>query len=167
MSLDPLLSAPLHIQIHAAAALIAVAVGPLPLYRKKRDRLHKITGYIWVAAMFTVAASAFFIHSFAVIGPFSPLHGFALLTFWSLFTGMRHIFAGRVRAHRATFRALYWFGLMGAGVANFLPDRLINEAVFGGSDNLGWIVIGLATVLLIWIARGGRGAADLALAPQS
>ena len=35
------------------------------------------------------------------------------------------------------------FGLIPAGLANFSPDRRTNEAVFGGSDSLGWIVIGV------------------------
>lgn len=155
MSLEPFLSGPLHIQIHAASAITAVALGPVPLYRKKRDMVHKVTGYIWVVAMFSVALSAFFIHSFAVIGPFSPLHGFALLTFWSLFSGMRHIFAGRVRAHQDTFRSLYWFGLMAASLANFMPERRTNQAVFGGNDSLGWIVIAIGVVIIVGVARGG------------
>lgn len=163
MSLDPFLVAPLHIQIHAVAAVIAVLVGPVPLYRKRRDRLHKVSGYIWVVAMFTVAVSAFFIHSFAVIGPFSPLHGFAFLTFWSLYTGMRHIFAGRQHAHQMTFRSLYWFGLMAAGLANFLPDRRINEALFAGNDALGWIVIAVGVVAVIGAGRRRRTSLMLAI----
>ena len=156
MSLEPFLTAPLQIQIHAIAALTAVVVGPLPLYRKRRDRIHKVAGYIWVTAMFTVAVTAFFIHSVAVIGPFSPLHGFALLTFWSLYSGLRHIFAGRVRAHQLTFRSLYWFGLWAAGLANFLPDRRTNQALFGGNDSLGWIVIALGGLVIFGVARAGR-----------
>lgn len=156
MSFEPLVSAPLQIQIHAAAAVISVALGPLPLYRKRCDRLHKITGYIWVVAMFTVAVTAFMIHSFAVIGPFSPLHGFAILTFWSLWRGVTLARRGDIHAHQATFRSLYWFGLMIAGLANFLPDRRINQAVFGGEDTLGWIVIAAGAVVLVAVARAGR-----------
>ena len=163
MSFDPFLSAPVQIQIHAAAALIAVRLGPVPLYRKRRDRLHKVTGYIWVVAMFTVALSAVFIHSFAVIGPFNPLHGFAILTVWSLFTGMRHIFASRVCGHQMTFRSLYWFGLMAAGLANFLPDRLTNEALFAGNDNLGWIAIAIGVAVVIGVARSGQTSSKLAI----
>ena len=160
MSLQPLLSAPFIIQIHAAAAVVAVVVGPLPLYRKRRDRLHKVVGYIWVAAMFCVATTAFFIHSFAVIGPFSPLHGFAVLTFWSLWRGVTLARQGNIHAHQATFRSLYWFGLMIAGLANFLPERRINEAVFGGQDHLGWIAIALGAVVLIGVSRGGQNRSE-------
>lgn len=156
MSLDPFLSAPTYIQVHAACAMIAVTLGPVALYRKRRDMTHKVTGYIWVMAMFSVAVSSFWIHSFAVIGPFSPLHGLALLTLWSLWTGVNHARHKRITAHKATFRSLYWFGLLIAGLANFLPDRRINQAVFGGNDDLGWIVIGLGAAVLIGIAIGVR-----------
>jgi len=149
MSLDPFLNAPLYIQIHAAAAVTAVLLGPLPLYRKKRDRLHKVTGYIWVIAMLTVATSAFFIHSFAVIGPFSPLHGFALLTFWSLWRAITTVRRGDIRTHQITLRSLYWFGLWAAGLANFLPGRMSNEALFGGADHLGWVVIALGGLVIV------------------
>ncbi|MGJ8610362.1 MAG: DUF2306 domain-containing protein [Octadecabacter sp.] len=164
MSLDPLFAAPLYIQFHAGAAMIAIALGPVALYRQRRDTLHKTVGYVWVLAMLTVAVSAFFIHSFAMIGPFSPLHGLAILTLWSLYKGVQHARAGRISAHRATFRSLYWYGLMIAGLANFLPDRRINQAVFGGEDSLGWIVIGLGACALIWLARRGRNTARTNLA---
>ncbi|MCF2871978.1 DUF2306 domain-containing protein [Octadecabacter sp. G9-8] len=160
MSFEPFLTAPLHIQIHVAAAVISVALGPLPLYRQRRDRLHKISGYIWVIAMFTVALTAFMIHSFAVLGPFSPLHGFALLTFWSLWRGVTLARRGHIHAHQATFRSLYWFGLMIAGLANFMPDRRTNEAVFAGQDHLGWWVIGAGAMVLILVARAGRAKDD-------
>lgn len=149
MSLQPILDAPIQVQIHAGAALMALVLGPVALYRQRRDRTHKTVGYIWVIAMFTVALSAFFIHSFAVMGPFSPLHGFAILTFWSLWQGLYHARAGRIEAHQAALRGLYWYGLLIAGLANFLPDRRINQVVFGGNDDLGWIVIGLGIGLII------------------
>lgn len=167
MSLAPFLDAPMQIQVHAFAALTAVTIGPIALYRRQRDRIHKYVGYVWVLAMLTVAVSAFFIHSFAVIGPFSPLHGFAVVTFWSLWTGMRHIYAGRVRAHQATFRSLYWFGLMLAGLANFLPDRRANEVLFSGQDGLGWIAIATGAAGIAWVAFRDRKAAALATRPDT
>lgn len=167
MSLDPIFAAPLHIQIHAAAATVAVLLGPLPLYRKRRDMLHKVTGYIWVTAMLAVAVSAFFIHTFAVIGPFSPLHGFALLTLWSLWTGVAAARSGNFRHHRLAFRNLYWFGLIIAGSANLLPGRMVNEAVFGGRDQLGWIAIALAAAVITGAVWAGRGAANAPIAPHS
>ncbi len=88
------------------AALMSIAVGPVVLYRERRDRLHKMGGYIWVSAMLNVATASRFISSIAVIDPFSPIHGIALLAYWSVYTGMGHIFAKRIAAHRAVLRNL-------------------------------------------------------------
>ncbi|AKS46723.1 Uncharacterized membrane protein [Octadecabacter temperatus] len=162
MSLEPLLSAPLPIQIHAASAMFAIVLGPFPLYRKRGDMVHKVVGYLWVVAMVGATLSSFFIYSFAIIGPFSPLHGLAILALWSLWRGISFARAKNIPAHRATFRSLYWTGLMIAGLANFLPDRRINEAVFNGQDELGFIVIAVGSVVILAIVFGERIKARLA-----
>lgn len=56
---------------------------------------------------------------------------------------------GQIRAHETVFRNLYWFGLWAAGLANFLPGRMSNEALFAGADHLGWIVIGLGGIVIV------------------
>ncbi len=154
MTLAPLIDAPVQIQIHVVAALLSIALGPFVLYRRRRDRTHKTLGYIWISAMLTVATTSWFISSFAVIGPFSPIHGFALLTHWSVYTGLRHVFAKRIAAHRAVLRSLYWNGLLIAGLANFLPGRAMNTVFFEGSGMLGWVVIAVGGVALIMRATG-------------
>lgn len=92
---------------------------------------------------------------FALIGSFSPIHGFALLTYWSVYTGIRHIFAKRIAAHRAVLRSLYWNGLLIAGLANLLPGRTMNAVFFEGLGALGWGVIAVGGVALIMRATGG------------
>lgn len=164
MSLDPFLSTSVHIQFHIIAAVTSVAIGPIALCRQRRDWVHRIAGYTWVVAMVSVAVSAFFIYTFAPIGPFSPIHGLAVVTLWSLWIGVKHARAGRITAHRRTFRNLYWFGLMIAGLANFLPVRLANEVLFSSNNDLGWIVIGVGAVALIASARVGRCTARQKLA---
>ncbi|SLN38873.1 DUF2306 domain-containing protein [Pseudooctadecabacter jejudonensis] len=149
MTLDPCLNAPVHIQIHAASALVALVLGPVALYGQRRAGLHKTVGYVWVLAMASVSLSAFFIHSFAVIGPFSPLHGFAVVTLVSLWLGIGHARRGDITAHRAVFGNLYRFGLVLAGLANFMPGRTSNQAAFDGADHLGWWVIGAGVFCVI------------------
>jgi len=150
MTPEPILTADLTIQIHAAPGVLSVAVGPLALFRQRRDRLHKLAGYTWVIAMGVLSISAFFISGFGVIGPFSPLHAFAVLTLWSLYEGMRHIFAGRVCSHKAVFQSLYWNGLLVAGLFNFLPGRTINRMLFPDAAEFGWAVIALGGGLVLW-----------------
>lgn len=152
MTLTPLLTAPPHIQIHAFAALLAVVLGPYAILRRRRDRLHRVAGYVWVGAMATVALSSFTIWSFGMIGPFSLIHLLSILALWSLWTGMRAVFRGDIAAHRAAMEGLYWRGLLVAGVFNFLPGRTLNRMVFADRPELGQAVIvaGLAALAIHW-----------------
>ena len=151
MTLTPLLDASPAIQIHVALAMLAIGIAPFALLRKRRDRLHKTLGYIWVVTMAGVALSSFGIHAFAMIGPFSPIHLFAIYTLWSLWRGLRHALRGDYRAHRATYQGLYWYGLLVAGSLNFLPGRRINQMMFGGNDGLGLVLVGaLALALAVY-----------------
>lgn len=149
MTLDPYLSAPAHIQVHIVAALLALLLGPVALYRVRRDGLHKAIGYAWITLMAVVALSSFLITNFGVIGPFSPIHLLAILTLWSLWAAVRHARAGRIAAHRIVLRNLYWYGLIIAGLFNFLPGRGTNRVVFAGREELGlWVIAAGMTLLL-------------------
>ena len=84
MSLSPLLSAPPAIQIHAFAAMAAFLIGAFVLWRRKGTALHRALGRIWVGLMLVVATSALFINEIRLIGPFSPIHIFVLVTYLGL-----------------------------------------------------------------------------------
>lgn len=149
MSPEPYLSAPPVIQIHAAAAFVALVLGPWVIHRQRRDRLHKTMGYVWITGMATAALSSFAIHSFPVVGPFSPIHLLACLALWSIYRGIAAAVQGDIRTHREVFRSLYWYGLVIAGLVNFLPGRTTNRTFFGEDGHLGWVVIALGGALLI------------------
>ncbi|MFP4450126.1 MAG: DUF2306 domain-containing protein, partial [Rhodosalinus sp.] len=77
MAFDVLTATPLIVQLHLAAALPALLLGPVALYRRRRDRLHKTFGYLWVASILGLAVSGLFIRSeIALLGPFGPIHLF-------------------------------------------------------------------------------------------
>lgn len=80
MTLSPILTAGPEVQLHIAAAIVSIVLGPFALYLRRGTRLHRSVGYSWVVAMMVLALSSFAIHGFGLIGPFSPLHGLALLT---------------------------------------------------------------------------------------
>jgi uncharacterized membrane protein len=149
MTFAPFLDAPSYIQIHAAAAAVAVFLGPFVLLRNRRDRLHKTSGHVWVLAMLVVAVSSFWITEFGLIGPLSPIHLLSVLTLWSLWEGMRHALAGRIDLHRRVFQNLYWRGLLIAGLFNFLPGRATNRSVFPETPEAGWLVIALGLTLIL------------------
>ena len=132
--MDHFLAAPFYIQLHASSALLALALGPVAIYRKRRDLLHKTVGYVWIISMLAVGTSSFWIHSFGVIGPFSPIH---LLAVWTIYVVIRSIQLarlGKIRAHSDMLRHLYWGGLWVAFAFNFLPNRMSNRIVFGQEE---------------------------------
>ncbi len=154
-SLEPLLNAPLHIQLHVAGALPALLLAPVVLWRRRRDRLHKIAGYVWVVAMALTAISSFWISGFGIIGPFSPIHLLSILTLTGLFFGIRAAIAGRHGIHRKTMTNISW-GLLTAGVLNFLPGRMTNRILLDGAGWEGFAMVVVAVGVGILLVRGLR-----------
>lgn len=141
MTLLTFFTVPLPVQVHIIAAILALSLGPIALYRRKRDRTHKVVGYVWVTAMAVLALSSFLIPShFTPVGV-GPLHGFAVLTLWSLWTGINAAIARDIDRHEAILRSLYSNGLIIAGAFTFLPGRTLNQMLFGEPSQLGWLVI--------------------------
>lgn len=155
MSLTPLLEAPLAVQIHAFAAIAAVTLGALVLFRRKGTPLHKLMGRTWAALMLVVATSALFINEIRLIGPFSPIHIFSVFTYLGLAQGIWAIRHRDVQKHRAAMQGLYFGALMLAGAFTFLPRRRMHDVLFGA--DAGWtpslIVIGVALTLtaVLWV----------------
>ncbi len=153
MSLDPLLTAPLAIQIHATAAIAAMVLGALVLFRKKGTPLHKAMGRVWAVLMLVVATSAVFINEIRLIGPFSPIHAFVLLTYVGIAAGIWHIRRGNVLAHQATMKSVYLGALLLTGAFTLLPGRRMHDVLFGAES--GWlpslIAVPLALALTAWL----------------
>lgn len=151
MTLAPLLQAPLAIQIHAFSAIAAVILGGFVLWRKKGTRLHKALGRIWVMLMLTAATSALFINEIRLIGPFSPIHIFSIITYVTLSSGLYAIIVRRdINRHRFDMQSLYINALLLAGAFTFLPGRRMHEVVFG--PNAGWLESLIAIGLILGLA---------------
>lgn len=155
MSLDPLLEADLAIRIHAFAAIAAFAIGGFVLWRRKGTTLHKALGRLWVVLMLVVATSSLFINEIRLVGPFSPIHIFAVMTYLGIGQALWAIRVKRdVAAHRANMQGTYLGALLLAGAFTFLPGRRMHDVLFG--SDAGWtpslIVIGaaLAATGLLW-----------------
>lgn len=155
MSLDPLLAAPIAIQIHAYAAIASTILGALVLFRPKGTPTHKMLGRIWAGLMLITATSAIFINEIRLIGPFSPIHIFVVVTYVGLWQGIRDIRRGNVAAHQANMKTLYLGALLLAGAFTLLPDRRLNQVLFG--PDAGWapslVAIGLVLALtaFLWV----------------
>ncbi|SHH00347.1 DUF2306 domain-containing protein [Marivita hallyeonensis] len=148
MTLVPLFNGSVAIQIHVIAALIGMSVGAFALYRPRRDRVHKVLGYVWVIAMAVLALSAFAIPSTLSPVGLGPLHVFAVITLLSLWTGVRHAIRREFAAHEAVFRSLYTYGLIVAGLLTVMPERTLNRVVFPDAPQLGWLPV---TVCVLWV----------------
>ncbi len=162
MSLTPLFDAPVAVQVHAAAALAALLLGALVLFRRKGTPLHRAMGRVWVVLMLVAATSSLFINEIRLIGPFSPIHIFSVVTFIGLAQGLSAIRRGNVRAHRAAMQSLYFFSLIIAGAFTLLPGRRMHDVLFGAGA--GWppslivIALALSVSLAAWFQLRRRAA---------
>lgn len=132
MTLAPLLSAPLQIQLHAFAAMALIPL-TLAIFNLPRGaRLHKQMGWAWVALMATVAISSFWVNGIRLIGPFSPIHILSLTALVSMTVAIVAVRKRRVSAHRKTMTRLTWGALVGAGLFTLLPGRIMYDVVLAG-----------------------------------
>jgi len=157
MELDVLAKAPLAVQIHVAAAVTAVFLGPMAIWRRSRDLVHRVVGRVWVAALLIAAVSSFLIHDLRMLGPFSMIHILSLVTLVGLWRGISAIRRGDVAAHQNAMCGLYLQALVLAGVFTFLPGRRMNAVFFSETPQLGFYlatVFGAGLGWLIW--REGR-----------
>ena len=151
MHLDPLLAAPLQVQVHAIAATLALTLGAIVLLLKKGTPLHKALGRTYVALMLVVATSAIFINEIRLIGPFSPIHIFVPVVFGGLGIAIWRIRHGDVEGHRAAMVTLYFLALLLTGAFTLLPGRRMHDVLFGASS--GWLP-SLIAIPLALVAAG-------------
>jgi uncharacterized membrane protein len=120
------------IWIHLIAAIAALALGALVLWRRKGDRPHKFAGRIWVALMLVTALSSFFITEIRD-GAFSPIHLLSLYSLGSLAYGVGVFYvkdrASAIRGHQIAMKNLYVMALLVAGAFTFLPDRILGRLI--------------------------------------
>jgi uncharacterized membrane protein len=132
--LTPILRASPAIQIHLATIAAALIVTGVLLSGLKGTRLHRTLGWAWSVIMLATAVSTLFIRATPFgphVGPFGILHIFALLTFVSV---PRAVLAARrhdVARHAAVISGFVVGGLGLAGIAAFLPGRLLWAVWFG------------------------------------
>lgn len=127
MTLAPLLAAPTIMQVHALAALAALAAGLTVLALPKGTPRHRLAGWIFVVGMAVAAVSSAFITS---NGRYSAIHLLSILTIVNLPYAIVMRRRGNIAGHRA---AMLWLfaGLAAAGAFTLMPGRLMNKVAFG------------------------------------
>jgi uncharacterized membrane protein len=119
--------APFHILLHLAAALAALAVGAVVLWRRKGTASHRLLGRVWAGLMLVVAVGSFFIQAH---GRFSLLHVLSVVVIVCMIYAVYAIRHNNLRAHQRSMRFSY-MGLCIAGVFTLLPYRMLGRLVFG------------------------------------
>lgn len=143
MSLDPLLSAPWVIQVHAFGAMAAFLLGIVQFTAPKGTLPHKALGVIWLVIMFTIATSSIFIRpsiipDLPIHKWFSFIHLFTVLTFIGIVQGVYYLTRGgdNLKKHKNAFMGMFVGGLVIAGVFAFLPGRIMHKVVFGNDTTV-------------------------------
>lgn len=115
---------------HFAAAMLALPLGLYQLVARQGTPVHALTGRIYVPAMLVcnIAALGTFVPGSARTLHMSPFHILALVSLWSLGSGMlalRRWLRDRrpddLRTHKIQM-AYSWLGLFMAGVSQFLVN---------------------------------------------
>ncbi|MDT0575750.1 DUF2306 domain-containing protein [Croceicoccus sp. F390] len=123
----------LPIIIHLTTAVPALLVGPVVLWRRKGNNLHRWLGRAWIGLMLVTAIASAFIHSpgAGIAGTgYSFIHIFTIWTLTNVPLGVWFARSGRIEAHRSAMAGLY-VGLVIAGLATLTPGRLLGNLVFG------------------------------------
>jgi uncharacterized membrane protein len=138
MTLQPLLNAPLPIQLHVMTVVPAFFLGTWLLFGStKGSPRHRLVGKIYLTLMAITATAAVFIRSFSglsvTIGPLKLglLHLFVALTAWSIWRTLRYVKAGEIEGHRHSMRGMYFGALIVAGLLAFAPGRIMYRMFFG------------------------------------
>ena len=131
MTLTPLLNAPAPIQMHAFAALAAVALTVVQLAGRKGTPAHRVVGAAWAVLMLAVAISSFWIHTIRQFGDFSLIHLLSILTMVSVPAAVWAAHTHDVQRHKMIMLSLVAFALVGAGLFTLVPGRIMNHVVFG------------------------------------
>jgi uncharacterized membrane protein len=126
-----LLNASPFIKVHLVMAVMAFFLGAWQLFGRKGTALHKTLGKAWVAMMFIVSLSSFWIKELmpgSVAWGFSPIHLLSLLVITQIALGLYFARVGNIVGHQRCMTYTYVGGLIIAGVFTFLPGRLLYEA---------------------------------------
>lgn len=134
MTLEPLLHAPLPVQIHVATVIPAFFIGTWQLFvSRKGSPLHRVAGYTYLILMTVTAISTLWIHEISPNGfmGLSFIHLFVPLTLFGVTGALRGAWTGDIRAHRSSMIGMYIGALLVAGGLAFMPGRTMHTVVFG------------------------------------
>ncbi|WP_258802854.1 DUF2306 domain-containing protein [Pseudarthrobacter sp. NS4] len=144
---------------HVIAALFALAIGPVQILRRRRDRIHRMMGYLWVAAMYYVCFSSFWI---VTAGHFTWLHGLSAFTIVTVTLGLYSAIRRNIPSHVGNMVGSY-IGIAVAFIfATVVPGRAIPQLLAQDPATAAFVtglVVLAVAVIFVSLKRGGRSAA--------
>ena len=120
---------PWQVWAHLTTVMLALALTPTMLLRRRGDRLHRWLGRVWVVAMIATALISFDVR-LTNRGGFSFIH---LLSVWTLIQVPIIWWSARthnVKRHRGTVRGMVTGALLIAGFFTFPFGRLLGSWLF-------------------------------------
>jgi len=140
---------------HVIAALFVLAIGPVQILRRRRDRIHRTMGHLWVAAMYYVCFSSFWI---VTDGHFSWLHGLSAFTIVTVTLGLVSAIRRNIPSHRGNMIGSY-IGIavafvFAAAVPGRAIPRLLTEDPVSAVFVAGLVAL-TVVVLFLSLQRGG------------
>ncbi|HTU10814.1 MAG TPA: DUF2306 domain-containing protein [Allosphingosinicella sp.] len=121
---------PLVVWGHILTIVVALALTPVMLLRRRGDRLHRRLGWVWAGAMLLTAVDSLFVRGINA-GSLSLIH---IFSFWTLVNVPLIVWSARthnVAAHRASVRGMIFGALVIAGIFTFPFNRLMGHWLFG------------------------------------
>lgn len=140
---------PLAVVIHASAAFLVLIIGPVNIFRPRRDAVHRVLGRTWVGFMYLTCASSFF---FGLDDGFTFLHGLSVFTTVSVTLGVWMIARGNKRGHIGNMVGSYIGTFIAFGFAAFVPTRLIWTTAVTNPVALAAFAGALALIAGAWFA---------------
>lgn len=141
---------------HVIAALFVLSIGPFQILRRRRDRIHRTMGYLWVAAMYYVCFSSFWI---VTAGHFTWLHGLSAFTIVTVTLGLVSAIRRNIRSHLGNMIGSY-IGIAVAFIfAVTVPGRAIPQLLAQDPATAAYVaglVVLSVAVVFVSLKRGGR-----------
>ena len=135
MTLEPLLHAPLAVQVHVATVVPAFLIGTWQIFfSRKGAPFHRAMGYLYLGLMTVTSIAALFVHQLMPKSPvfgWSPIHLFVPLTLFGVVGALRGAWTGNNATHRNAMLGVYIGGILIAGSLAFMPGRIMHAVVFG------------------------------------
>ncbi|QXQ05268.1 hypothetical protein KX816_13460 [Sphingosinicellaceae bacterium] len=128
---------------HLATIMLALALTPVMLLRRKATTSHRVLGYVWVVALFGTALLSFWMR-YSNNGSFSFIH---LISVFVVIQVPRIVVRARQHAvvkHRRAVRAMVIGALLIAGFFTFPFNRLLGHWLFTGPTPGGYSLVPIA-----------------------